>query len=169
MSLVSHPHVVVGVDDSPAGLAAIRAAVGEARRRGLALHAVRAEPGIGCHDKGLIPRTFALALGAIPADISIYQATTAVPITEALCGYAADPSDLIVIGRTARSPWASLRSHAMVLHLMRRARCQVLTVPAAAPAPGLRRAARRLRSRRVDVWEQFERDTPSGNRSDAAH
>lgn len=42
MKEYEHPRVVVGVDGSLSGLAAIRAAVAEARRRGLPLLGVRA-------------------------------------------------------------------------------------------------------------------------------
>jgi nucleotide-binding universal stress UspA family protein len=168
MSIVSHPRVVVGVDDSPAGLAALRAAVDEARRRGLPLHAVRAEPGAGYHDTSLIPRAFALALGGIPADVSVFQGTAAMAVIKTLRAYASDPRDLIVVGRSARSPWAVFRTRTVSRILVRRACCAVLTVPAAAPDPGLRRAARRLRSLRMDVWEQFDRETAARNRTDAA-
>lgn len=168
MSLVSHPRIVVGIDDSLSGLAAIRAAVAEARRRGLPLHAVRAEPGVGLHDKDLISRAFILALGAMPTDLSVLQATAAVSVTEALCGYTVDPSDLIVVGRGSRSPWIPFRAGRVGRTLMRRAKCSILAVPAVRPDRDLQHAAHRLHFRRVDIWEHFDRDTAADDRSDAA-
>ena len=46
-----HPRVVVGVDKSPAGYAALRVAVGIARSRRMPLYAIRAKAGIGVCDQ----------------------------------------------------------------------------------------------------------------------
>jgi hypothetical protein len=65
------PRVIVGVDDSVPGLAALRFAVGEARRRGVPLHAVRARTDLVLGDFTEIDAAFAEAFGAYPDGVEV--------------------------------------------------------------------------------------------------
>jgi nucleotide-binding universal stress UspA family protein len=157
----SHPRVVVGVDDSLTGLAALRVAVAEARRRGLPLHAVRAAThGVVCYEQGVIAQAFHQALGGVPDDIEVHQDCLSLCIRDAIRMSATDPRDLIVLGNSGKGLWHAIWSGSSSRALLRRARCQVLAVPAPEMTRGARRARRRLRSPRRDVWAQFEQETP---------
>ena len=127
------------MDDSLCGLAAIRVAVAEARRRSLPLLAVRSRAtGIASIDSGAVAAVFLEALGAIPADIRVEQHVTTLPIADALRIAAGDPRDLIVVGTSGKGLWHALLSGSVVHAVSRRARCPVLVVP----APEMARAAR---------------------------
>jgi nucleotide-binding universal stress UspA family protein len=160
MQQFAHPRVVVGVDGSLTGLAALRAAVVEARRRGLPLHALRARTtGIPCIDDEMIKAAFLNACGAIPADIEVHCETTYQTIREAMVTSATDPRDLIVVGNSGRGAWHAFWSGSVSRGCLHHARCAVLAVP----APELARAARRhwWRLRRRDLWDRFEHETPA--------
>ena len=140
MRPVAHPRVVVGVDDSLSGLAAIRVAVAEARRRSLPLLAVRAHTsGITSLESGTVATAFLEALGAFPADVQVQQHISILPIRDALCTAAGDPRDLIVVGTSGKGVWHAVWSGSVLHAVSRRARCPVLAVP----APEMARAARR--------------------------
>lgn len=157
----SHPRVVVGVDDSLTGLAALRVAVAEARRRGLPLHAVRAAShGVACYEQSFITQAFHQALGGVPDDIEVHQDCVSLCIRDAIRTSAADPRDLIVIGTSGKGLWHAIWSGSSIRALLRRPRCQVLAVPAPEMNRAARRERRRLRSQRHDVWAQFEQETP---------
>lgn len=157
----SHPRVIVGVDDSLTGLAALRVAVAEARRRGLPLHAVRAAShGVVCYEQGVIANAFHQALGGIPSDIEVHQDCVSLCIEDAMRMSATDPRDLIVVGSSGKGLWHAFWSGSASRAVLKRARCQVLAVPAPEMNRGARWARRRLRSTRRDVWSQFEQDTP---------
>ncbi|MGH6657777.1 MAG: universal stress protein [Actinocrinis sp.] len=131
MQTFTHPRVVVGVDRSLSGLAALRTAVAEARRRGLPLHAVRSMTlGIPHLDEQTIAAAFQEALGAVPTDITVEQNVSVLGIRDALCTSAADPDDLIVVGVSCRGWWHTLWNGSIAHALAGRARCAVLAVPA---------------------------------------
>ena len=135
-----HPRVVVGVDDSLSGLAAIRVAVAEARRRSLPLLAVRARTsGVASLESGTITAAFLEALGAFPADIRVEQHISILPIKDALCIAAGDPRDLLIVGTSGKGAWHALWSGSVLHAVSRGARCPVLAVP----APEMARNARR--------------------------
>lgn len=126
-----HPRVVVGIDGSLAGLAAIRAAVAEARRRALPLLGVRSgTSGIACIDATVMTTAFIEALGAIPTGIGLELRVSPLPIRDALCTAAADPRDLIVVGTSGKGLWHAIWSGSVAHAVTRRAHCPVLAVPA---------------------------------------
>jgi nucleotide-binding universal stress UspA family protein len=161
MQQFAHPRVVVGVDRSLTGLAALRAAVAEARRRGLPLYALRARTtGIPCIDEETIQSAFLDACGSVPVDIEVHCETTSQTVCDAMVTSATDPRDLIVVGNSGRGAWHAFWSGSVSRGCLHRARCAVLAVP----APELARTAgrdHRWRLRRRDLWDQFERETPA--------
>src|ERR1700722_17464672 len=99
MDEFAHPRVVVGVDASLHGLAALRAAVAEARRRRVPLLAVRCHNSVQTENGSvLIDAAFQEALGSVPGDIEVYISLLSVPLTHSLVSLACDPGDLIVVG-----------------------------------------------------------------------
>lgn len=142
MQKFTHPRVVVGVDGSLTGLAAIRTAVTEARRRGLPLLAMRSRTtAVACVDSTVITTAFLEALGQYPTDIEIDTAVSFLPIRDALCAAACDPRDLIVVGTSGKGLWHLLWSGSVVRAVTRRAHCPVLAVP----APEMARSVHRPR------------------------
>jgi len=161
MDEFGRPHVVVGVDDSLSGLAALRAAVSEARRRGMPVHAVRARTtGLVGVDLGLMNTAFLTALGTYPTDIEIRQTVSVLTIEDALCRAAADPRSLIVVGCSGKGPWHALWSGSVVRGLMRRSRCPVLAVPVPEMSRSVRHAHRWRSRSQWDPWQQFEQERP---------
>jgi nucleotide-binding universal stress UspA family protein len=161
MQNFAHPRVVVGVDGSLTGLAALRMAVVEARRRGLPLHALRARTtGIPCVDDQMIRSAFLSACGAVPADIEVHCETTWQTVCGAMAASATDPRDLIVVGNSGRGAWHALWSGSVSRGCLHHARCAVLAVP----APELARTAdrnHRWRLRRRDLWDRFDNESPA--------
>jgi nucleotide-binding universal stress UspA family protein len=166
MDEFAHPRVVVGVDASIHGLAALRAAVTEARTRRLPLHAIR------CHNSiqasagtDTIKDAFLEALGEIPDDIETHLITGCAGVSDALTDCADDPRDLIVVGVSGKGSWHALWSGSVARSLIRRTHCPVLAVR----APEMARAVHEHRHTlvgREDLWEQFELSAPEfrGNR-----
>ena len=151
-----HPRVVVGIDSSAHGLAALRAAVAEARLRRIPLYAVRchtsAQPENG---PAFIDAAFQEALGSIPGDIEVHTSPLSAPLVHSLVSLASDPRDLIVVGTSRRGALHMLLSGSAAARLRRGTRCPVLVVP----APELARTAsarKRIYADRADVWEQFD-------------
>jgi len=163
MEQFGHPRVIVGVDDSLTGLAALRTAVAEARRRGLPLHALRARTsGIPCIDDDLIEATFISALGGRPADVEIHTEVANGTIRQSIAESATHPGDLIVVGNSGRGILHAFWSGSVSRSCLREARCAVLAVP----APELARTAprhHRWRPRNRDLWDEFEHQTPALN------
>lgn len=161
MKQFGHPRVIVGIDDSLTGLAALRTAVAEARRRGLPLHALRARTtGIPCLDRNLIDATFSTALGGLPTDIEIHLRVVDDTIHGAIVASATHPGDLIVIGNSGHGRWHAFWSGSVSRSCLRQARCAVLAVP----APELARTAHRRhwwRPRHRNLWDEFEHQTPA--------
>src|SRR5205814_857828 len=100
---VAMSRIVVGVHNSLAGLCALRRAVAEARRRGVALHAVRAWPPtpspraiaiqpwreVALQEATVaVHHAFSEAMGGIPIDLDVHILVTAGPPGPPLPGYA---------------------------------------------------------------------------------
>jgi nucleotide-binding universal stress UspA family protein len=160
MDEFAHPRVVVGVDASIHGLAALRAAVAEARRRRVPLHAIRCHNSVQTENgAAVIDAAFHEALGAIPDDIEIHAETVSAPLTASLVSWACDPRDLIVVGNSGKGALRALWSGSVPASLVRGARCPILAVP----APEMAHAAHErghARAGRGDLWEQFELSAP---------
>lgn len=161
MESTDHPRVVVGVDRSSAGYAALRAAVGVARSRRVPLQAVHAAPTAGMSGREAIDLAFEEALGGVPVDLEVMR-TSAVfdSAAGALAANASDPRDLIVIGNDGRRALRALWSGSVVRGVFKRARCQVLIVPTPEMDRATRRSARKLRRQRTDVWNRLETEVP---------
>jgi nucleotide-binding universal stress UspA family protein len=148
--------VVVGVSGSLAGLEALRYGVGEARRRGAALHAVRVcqfnvtwggvdvrrvREEMAEAELRYVFDAFDAAMGGLPRDVDVTVVATHGRSDLVLTGIARDRRDLLVLGgRTGRRPGRLVRDCA------RRAACPVTVVPppALARAGGRGASARRL-------------------------
>ena len=161
MNEFAHPRVVVGVDGSLTGLAALRTAVVEARRRGVPLHAVRARAvGQPLADRGTILTTFLDALGVIPSDLEIHLTVSMLCVTDALRHSASDPRDLIIVGSGGKGAFRALWSGSVSRSLLRGAVCPILAVPAPEMAHAARRSLRWSRLSRQDLWERIETEVP---------
>ncbi|HEV2637075.1 MAG TPA: universal stress protein [Actinocrinis sp.] len=145
------PRVIVGVDGSVPGLAALRFAVAEARRRGLPLHAVRAQAHVGVGDYREIDLAFAEAFGGLPEGVEVHRELMLCPAGTALTARASRPGDVLVVGTRGRGWWRSLLTGSVSRACLRSARCPVLIVP----GPELSRAARSRRRRRA-TWRVLE-------------
>lgn len=161
MEKFAHPRVVVGVDDSLTGLAAIRTAVAEARLRKLPLVALRSRTtALACVDSTAITTAFLEALGSFPADVEIETTVTFLPIRDALCAAAADPRDLIVVGTSGKGMWHALWSGSVIRSVTRRARCPVLGVPAPEMSRSIRRPHRWRSRSQWDPVRELEEQRP---------
>lgn len=158
--------IIVGVDDSPGGMAALRLALKQARSSHAQLVAVRAwAPGLPRHGglrrrrlgpvhphvvlqwqptmqdqaaKDFVSRCLADAAGGKPRDVDLSVRTPEGEPGAALTGIAAANGDVIVVGQ---EPHLTVRRavHGSVGHYCRgHARCPVVVVPAEEPdaAPG---------------------------------
>ena len=148
--------VVVGVEDSLAGLRALREAVDLARRRGMEVRAVRSyrpppEPGDGWWYQGVGPQSFAttdvrreslrqdammtvmrafeLAMGGVPRDVVVRIEPDEVPLHRALPAAARREDDILVVAasRHPRRWWPHGRAQAR--RCLDHAVCPVLVVP----------------------------------------
>jgi nucleotide-binding universal stress UspA family protein len=161
MEEFEHPRVVVGVDGSLSGLAAIRTAVAEARRRGLPLLGVRARTsGMTGVDSSIMTTAFLEALGAIPADLELELRVSWLSISEALCAAAGHPGDLIVVGISGKGWWHAICSGSAAFAVGRRARCPVLAVPAPEMSRAVRRPHRRRARSQWDPLRELEEQRP---------
>ncbi len=144
--------VIVGVSVSPAGLEALRWAVGEARRRGVALVAVRSwqltasprsrqlwewEQAMRAEARRCVLEAFRCGLGGLPADVEVLMSTPAGAAGVALKDVVEEPGDLLVVGASRRR-WFGGVTRGCV----RSAGCAVLVVPppVLASVPGRRLA-----------------------------
>lgn len=157
------PHVVVGVDNTLAGLHALRRAVAEARARNLPLEAVRAwSPGPAslyaivpdpraaevAAASQLVARAFADTLGGLPLDVTVETVLVPDVPGAALVRSAARDDDLLVIGAGRHRRWRRLAR--TVRYCLSHAACPVLVVP---PPPLAREGSPRvlLRQLRRDI------------------
>jgi len=133
MSDRQFPQIILGVERSATGQAALRVAVAEAIRRDVPLHAVSVRPHIfvPVDDFTQIYRAFDEALGGIPEGVDIRPAILDTPVAAALTGRAHHPGDLLVLGagrQGATSWWRRLWSRSVVRSCLRTARCPVMVV-----------------------------------------
>jgi hypothetical protein len=150
------PRVVVGVARSPAGYAALRAAVGIARNRGLRVIAVRATSDFESSGRDYIEQAFSEAFGGVPSDLEVEAASICDGAVNAICRMAEHPTDLIVVGNGRKGRLHAAWSKTVGGSLLKDACCQVLVVPGPEMQQATRRSVRRLRHGRTDVWSKFE-------------
>jgi len=160
MESSSHPRVVVGVDQTIAGYAALRAAVCQARARRVPLYALRAAPAIFEDVPGYILEAFAEALGGVPGDLEVHIETSTDNAAAALARSACDPRDLIVVGNDGKGALRAACCGSVGRSLLKRARCPMIIIPAPEMQSTTRRSARKLASGRSDVWDRFESEAP---------
>jgi len=156
----SGSRVIVGVQESIAGLRALRVAVAEARQRGAVLHAVRTRrppPPDGGTGVSLPPsesvsqaqdevfRAFAAAMGRVPADIKVFIVVRDGEPGAALTAHADRDDDLLVVGVGRRGLVRRLLSGSVARYCLSHAACPVLAVPPDQFAISARKLAGALR------------------------
>jgi nucleotide-binding universal stress UspA family protein len=155
MSDVSERRVIVGIDDSPSGLAALQWAVGQARERQAQLVAVRswalglprhggrhhrhlAHPRVVVFFSGaeqrwasatLVRDAFRAATGGQPRDIAVTVRTPEGDPGAALTSIATRDGDMIVVGRKHMPPWRQSRQGSVSRYCRLHAGCPVVVVP----------------------------------------
>jgi nucleotide-binding universal stress UspA family protein len=151
--------IVVGIDDSPGGRAALRWAVTQARATDVPLLAVRSwalglprhggrrrrrsvpvhHPHIVLHFDGseqreasarLISQSFKVVAGGIPRDVTVTVQTPEGDPGAMLTGAAATASDLLVVGRDHGLSARRLLHGSVSSYCREHARCPVVIVPA---------------------------------------
>ena len=160
MEYSRHPRVIVNVEHSAAGYAALRVAVGIARGRRVPIQAVHARAGFGTIDNEYINQAFDEALGGCPADLEFIKTSDFDSPSTALANNAIDPRDLIVVGNEGRGMFRALWSGSASRYLLKHVRCQVLVVAPPEMQRATRRSVRKLRRQRTDVWDRFESEVP---------
>lgn len=128
MSSSAGPRVFVGVDRSIPGLAALRFAVEEARRRGAPLHAVRVAAQLTLQETTQIDAAFAEALGGFPRDMVVHREVLIGPVAETLTNRAHNTTDVLIVG-TGGGRRRRFGSGSISQTCVRRAQCPVLVVP----------------------------------------
>ncbi|WP_436656476.1 universal stress protein [Micromonospora sp. URMC 103] len=153
------PRVIVGVDRSFAGLAALRTAVRLARRDGAYLHAVRAWTFVPVWRPGTMPwlwqedlaraarayvrEAFDAALGGVPHDVPVRLVAEQGYAGQVLVDHACRANDLLVVGSPRRGRFGG-GGH-VTRYCVTRAVVPVVAVPAPAWA-------------RADAIRRFGRD-----------
>jgi nucleotide-binding universal stress UspA family protein len=173
--------VVVGVDDSLAGLQALREAVTIARQRGMEVLAVRAccpmsdgasfdcwpaagrgpafvplPPLLDAERQGVVfvEYAFSEAMGGIPGDVAVRTIISYERPHQALTATASKEADLLVLGASRRHPWWPFR-RSPGRYCAANAVCPVLIVP---PHQGIRELDRMRRPR---YWLRRKREFSS--------
>ncbi|MCC5478295.1 universal stress protein [Streptomyces barringtoniae] len=137
-----HGRIVVGVGEEPADAAAMRFAVGEARRRGVPLEAVRAWrcPAHETTDHPLLAgeparlheeraaEVLEVALRDVPADVEVHRRTVEGHARQVLLGASAD-ADLLVVGARRREGHYGLQLGRVAHAVLHHAVCPVAVVP----------------------------------------
>lgn len=127
------PQVIVGVDRSASGIAALRTAAAEAIRRGTPLHAVQVSHSefTPVDDYTEIDEALADAFGSLPGGLEVRRELLPPPVADALTERAHHPGDLLVLGAGDsgapawhRKPW----SRSVTRACLRKARCAVVVV-----------------------------------------
>ena len=155
------PRVVVGIDRSVHGLAALRFAVEEARRLGAPLHAVRVQAHFSLQEVQEVDLAFQDAFGAQPKDVEIHREILVGPVAEVLTSRAHYSTDILVVGSSGRGRWHALWHGSISRACLRKARCPVLVVPGPEMARMVVAAQRRLpRLGHLDPWSNFGYETP---------
>ncbi len=156
MDVVNDARVIVGVSPSLSGLAALRVALAESRRRRMPLWAVRAwhiefgprarpswefERAVAADNRSLVEEAFRTAVGESPRQLGVVVRTPQGPAGVVLRDYLAGPDDLLVLGAPQSRWWGGRVLRAVT----RGAVCPVIVVPppelARVPARGLLREA----------------------------
>jgi nucleotide-binding universal stress UspA family protein len=168
MGTVRKSRVVVGVDDSLAGLEALRFAVAEARRRGATLRAIRAwraGPSWSGTDAGptraeladqaalTIVAAFLQAMGGKPRGVAVEAFAVEGSTVQVLVTQAEGDDDVLVVGRSRRRRF---RPSGVDVQCVRTAPCPVIAV--AAPALARTRGSSGLRRDVVSAAEAFVRE-----------
>ena len=160
--------VIVGVDDSLAGLQALREAAGIARQRGMEVLAVRAcrrLPAGACFDcwpvagrypfmppsplpdvseqlvRKFVDHALGEAMGGIPRDVPVHTLISHERPYRALAEAALHEADLLVVGMSRHHPWWPFR-HSPGRYCAAHAICPVLIVPPRLGVRELNRTAR---------------------------
>jgi nucleotide-binding universal stress UspA family protein len=154
------PHVVVGVERSSTGYAALHAAVGIARSRSLPVLAVRATSSLESDGREYIEQAFAEALGGIPEGLEVEEVPVFDGAVDAIRRAADGPADVIVVGNSGKGLFHALWSGSVGRSLLKGLPCQVVLVPAPEMQKATRRSVRRLRRGHADVWSSFESEQP---------
>ena len=162
MSTDTRARVIVGVDESLAGLHALRCAVAEARRRQATLIAVRVwslpfdwPPGplgfVGSEDlaaqaQQVVRRAFASAMVEAPQDLDVRIATVQGLPGPELVRLADRDDDLLVVGSRQRTLLGRMLRGSTATYCVNHADCPVFVVPrhALAKAGTTRALSRRL-------------------------
>lgn len=155
MSNESERRIIVGIDDTPSGLAALRWAVGQARSRQAQLVAVRswalglprhgghhhrhlAHPRVVLFFNGaeqrdasvkLVRDAFRTATGGRPRDITVTVRTPEGDPGAALTGIATRNGDMIVVGRRYGPGWWHAHRGSVSRYCRSHAACPVVVVP----------------------------------------
>jgi nucleotide-binding universal stress UspA family protein len=156
MSKASERRIIVGIDDSPSGLAALRWAVSQARSRQAQLVAVRSwalglprhggrrhrylvHPRVVLFFNGveqreasakLVRETLLIAGGAKPGDLEVNVRTPEGEPGATLARLASREGDLLVVGHEHPPGWRRGRRGSVSRYCCRHARCPVVVVPA---------------------------------------
>jgi nucleotide-binding universal stress UspA family protein len=139
-------NIVVGVADTPAGLAALRYAVAQARGRGMPLQAVRAWAAPYYRDaagtrmraeieqeaRAALRTAFTTTLGGFPHDIDLEIVVREGFAGQVLVACAEQDSDLLVLGGRVRGRRPRRVGGPVIRHCLRHAGCPVVVVP---PSP----------------------------------
>jgi nucleotide-binding universal stress UspA family protein len=150
--------VIVGIQDSVAGLQALRRAVEEARRRRATVYLVRVLNSAGRYPGGAMwpveplvwatehaQDALAKALGGAPRDVELRVVALEGAVAPALVGFADREDDLLVVGDAQRPGVRRLWSGRVARHCARRSTCPVLVVP----PPALSRVDGRVLTREL--------------------
>jgi hypothetical protein len=151
--------VVVGIDHTMSGLAALRVAVREAVNRGVPLRAVRVQAGFARDDYYAIDAAFTAAFGGVPVSgLEVHRELASPPAAAALTNRAGKSGDLLVVGTGGHGRWHSIWYGSIGRACLRTAHCPVLIVPAPEMARTLRgsRWSTWRTWRQRDMWRRFE-------------
>ena len=154
MQSVPGPRVFVGVDRSIPGLAALRFAVAEARRRGAPLHAVRVTSELTLGEAQEIDAAFAESLGGYPDDVVVHREVLIGPVAETLTRRAHSSTDVLIVGTDGGGRRHVFGPGSISRACVRKARCPVLVVPGPETAE-LRAVPRKRRRTRQWLRELF--------------
>jgi nucleotide-binding universal stress UspA family protein len=163
MAASPQPRIFVGIDRSIPGLAALRFAVAEARRRGAPLHAVRVQNEFKLLDLREIDAAFADAFGGPPEGVQIHREVLVGRVAEALTRRAHHSTDILIVGTHGRGRWHALWFGSVSRACLRKAHCPVLIVPGPEMAESALHKHRWTPHRR-DLWASFEYETPIAGR-----
>ncbi len=147
------PRVVVGVDESLAGLRALRTAVSEARRRKAQLHAIRvwalngsARSAYQVIDQrrhaaiASVEAAFVAAMGGVPFDLDVVLQVVAGGNPARILVRSADrDDDLLVVGATGGARGLRFLRRSVPRYCVKKADCPVVVVPPTAFARQARR------------------------------